>query len=174
MRCRVFQSVLGKAQIPALLFALLILSAGPVIAGEIRRIELKDGSVIHGQIVAFDHGNYTIHSDILGTIRLEESVIQGIRSRGSEEKGKEDSKTPTQSHGGGRGQLLQQLMMADQQTMEMILSLQDNPDFQAVLRDPVIMDAVNRGDIDALLSNPKFLKILESPIVEDIGRKVGK
>lgn len=174
MRCCIFQSVLSKAQIPVLVFALLILSAGPVTAGEIRRIELKDGSVIHGQIMAFDNGNYTIHSDILGTIRLEESVIQGIRSRDSEEKGKENPQTPIQTHGRGRVQLLQQLMMADQQTMEMILSLQDNPDFQAVLKDPVIMDAINRGDIDALLSNPKFLKILESPILEDIGRKVGK
>ena len=63
-------------------------------------------------------------------------------------------------------------MMSDKEVVEMILSLQNDPDVQRILQDPEIMKAVNSGDINALLSNPKFMKLLENPTIQDIRRKV--
>ncbi len=63
-------------------------------------------------------------------------------------------------------------MMSDEEIVNMILSLQNDPDIQGVLQDPEIMKAVNSGDINALLSNPKFMKLLENPTIQDIRKKV--
>ena len=148
-----------KRLIIGLLF-LLGIFLGNARAGEIKEIELTDGSVIYGEIVSFSGGTFTLRSESFGTMKIEESKIRAIRSKG-----------PV---GGGRDQIqqLQQRMMSDEEVVEMILSLQNDPDVQKILQDPEIMKAVNSGDINALLSNPKFMKLLENPTIQDIRKKV--
>ena len=144
-------------------FGLLFLfgiSLGSALAGEIKEIELKDGSVIYGEIVSFSGGVFTLRSKGLGTVKIEESKIRVIRS-GTREGGKQ-----------GQIQQLQKRMMSDKEVVEMILSLQNDPDVQKILQDPEIMKAVNAGDMDALLSNPKFMKLLENPTIHEIREKV--
>jgi hypothetical protein len=143
----------------ALLFFLGV-SIGNALAGEIKEIELKDGSVIYGEIVSYGGGVFTLRSKGLGTVKIEESEIRAIRS-GAHEGGKQD-----------QIQQLQQRMMSDKEVVEMILSLQNDPDVQRILQDPEIMKAVNSGDINALLSNPKFMKLLENPTIQDIRKRV--
>ena len=41
-------------------------------AGEMREIELKDGSIIAGEVLSLAGGIYTVKSDSLGMIKLEE------------------------------------------------------------------------------------------------------
>ena len=60
-------------------------------------------------------------------------------------------------------QAMQQSIMANEQIMAMIMNLQDDPEIQAILQDPEIMNAVNAGDMNALLANPKFIKLMENP-----------
>ena len=146
-----------------LIFGLLFIfgiSLGSALAGEIKEIELKDGSVVYGEIVSFSGGVFTLKSKGLGTVKIEESKIRAIRS-GARERGKQD-----------QIQQLQKRMMSDKEVVEMILSLQNDPDVQKILQDPEIMKAVNSGDMDALLSNPKFMKLLENPTIHEIREKV--
>lgn len=128
--------------------------------GEIKEIQLKDGSVIYGEIISFSSGVFTLRSKDLGTVKIEESKIQAIRAR-----------VPVAGKG-DQIQQLQQKMMSDEEVVQMILSLQNDPDVQKILQDPEIMRAVNSGDINALLSNPKFMKLLENPTIQDIRKKV--
>ena len=44
--------------------------------------------------------------------------------------------------------------------------------FMKILEDPAVMNAVNSGDISALMANPQFLKLMNNSIVRDIGQKV--
>ena len=145
-----------------LIIALLVLgvSIGNALAGEIKEIELKDGSVIYGEIVSFGGGVFTVKSKGIGTVKIEESEIRAIRSGAP--KGRKQDEI----------QQLQQRMMSDKEVVEMILSLQNDPDVQKVLQDPEIMEAINAGDINALLANPKFMKLLENPTIQDIRKKV--
>ena len=148
-----------KHVIIALLF-LLGVTIGNALAGEIKEIELKDGSVIYGEIVSFGGGMFTVRSNNFGTVEIDESKIQAIRSR-----------VPV----AGKGDQIQQIkqrMMSDKEVVQMILSLQNDPDVQKILQDPEIMKAVNSGDINALLSNPKFMKLLENPTIQDIRERV--
>jgi len=74
----------------------------------------------------------------------------------------------------GETQALQQQMLSDPEIMNMIQSLQNDPDFQQILQDPEIMKAVSSGDIAALMANQKFMRILNNKTVHDIGTKLQK
>jgi hypothetical protein len=146
---------------------------GNVLAGEVREVELNDGSVIYGEIVSTKGGIYTLKSGTLGTVKIEESKIRVIRFKPSgKAKGKQRDSAQTSSE--AQVQVLQQLMMGDKETISMILSLLNDPEVQKVLQDPSIIKAVNSGDIQALISNPKFMKLLDNPAVKDISKKIVK
>ncbi len=132
-------------------------------AAKIREIELIDGSVITGEVVSLSGGVYTIRSAALGTIRVEESKVRTIRTKGS---------SGTTGETGGQLKSLQEKMMSDGQVMNTIQSLQNDPDFQRILEDPEIMKAVQAGDINALMANPHFMELLNKPAVQEIGKRV--
>ena len=71
-------------------------------------------------------------------------------------------------------QIMQKSMMNNEAIMQLILSLQTNPDFQKALQNPEVMEAVNSGDISALLSNPTFQKLLNNPAISQIKNELGK
>ena len=145
----------------------LSLVAGPAQAGELRDIELKDGSIITGEVVSLNNGIFTIKSDTLGTLKVEESKVNAIRP-------KSPPQVPgsAQNNTGGGVQSLQHKMMSDQEIMGLIQSLQNDPDLKKLLEDPEIMKAVSEGDIAALTANPRFMKLLENPAVREIQKKL--
>ncbi len=151
----------------ACFLCLMLLAAGAV-AGEMKVIELKDGSVISGEVISLANGIYTIKSDSLGMIKLEESKIRAIRSKAPENAGA----TGGPATQGNDTQALQQKMMSDQEIMGMIQSLRDDPEFKKVMEDPGVMKAVKDGDVSALMANPRFMKLLNNPTVKEIEKKV--
>jgi hypothetical protein len=153
-----------------LLFLLGVL-CGSVFAGEVREIELNDGSVICGEIVSFSNGVYTLKSGSLGTIRINESEIRLIHFK-SHDTTKVDPVGPSRSASSTDVEALQELMMGDERIMNKILSLQNDPGFQEILQDPAIMNAINSGDINTLLSKPKFMKLLNNPTLREIEREI--
>jgi len=155
------------------LFILLGILYGSVFAGELREIELLDGSVILGEIVSFSDGVYTLKSGSLGTVQINESKIRVIRLKSHGAPTRELA-TPSDTPAGTEVQALQKLMMNDKEIMSVILSLLNDPEFQKILEDPAIMNAVNSGNIDALISNPKFMKLLSNPRIQEIKGKVAE
>ncbi len=67
---------------------------------------------------------------------------------------------------------MKERIMQDQTSMDLIRSLQNDPDMQALLNDPAIVRAVQAGDYGALLNNPALLKLLEKPQVKAIGKRM--
>ena len=142
-------------------FLVLALSLSIAHAGEVREIELIDGSSITGEVLSLSSGVYTIKSNSLGTIKLEEAKIRSIRA-----------KSPNVGAGStGEVKALQGKMMSDAEIMSLIQSLQNDPEFKKALEDPEIMKAVNAGDVASLTANPKFLKLLDNPTVQEIQKK---
>ena len=62
--------------------------------------------------------------------------------------------------------------MSNEEIMDLIRSLQNDPDFQRALQDPAVMEAVGKGDIDTLMANPAFMKLLTNSTVGEIRKKV--
>jgi hypothetical protein len=146
-------------------FLYLVLSSLNANAGQLREIEMTDGSVITAEVLSLTGGIYTVRSDSLGTIRLEESKIRAIRTQPSGPQ-----KNISGSVEGVRS--VQEKMMSDKEIMSMIQSLKDDPAFKKALEDPSVMQAVEAGDVAALMANPQFMKLLNNATVQDIQKKV--
>jgi hypothetical protein len=150
-----------------IVIALLFFSV-QAFAGDAVSVALKDGSVISGELLSLQNGVYTVSSDSLGTVSIDETKIRAIRY-GSQGGGTD----PIQSTG-GQTQAIQQAMVSDEQIMSLILSMQNDPDVQKILSDPEIMNAVLSGDANTLKSNPKFIKLMNHPTIRKIQNKVVK
>jgi hypothetical protein len=140
---------------------ILGLLAGSATAGELREVQLSDGSVVSGEVLSLSGGIYTIKSETLGTLRLEESKVRVIRPKSS-----------PKSNAGGDTKSLQEKMMSDQEVMSMITSLQNDPEFKKIMEDPKLVQAVAAGDIAVLMADPRFVKLLSNPAVQEIQKKV--
>ncbi len=138
-------------------------------SGEVREIELIDGTTITGEVQSLQAGVYTIKSDSLGIIKIEDSKVRAIRPKSAVPAGKPGSgKAATE--GGVKD--LQQKMMSDKEIMGLIESLQNDPDFKKILEDPEIMKAVQEGNIPALTADPRIMQLLNNPTVREIEKKV--
>ncbi len=149
-----------------LLFSLSIPIAS---AGEVREIELTDGSIITGEVQSLSNGMFAIKSESLGTVRVEESKIRAIRVKSSTTT---SGAGPENNNTAATAKNLQEKMTRDKEIMALIQSLQDSPEFRQILEDPEIMKAVNNGDIAALTANPRFMKLLDNSTVKEIEKKV--
>jgi len=152
-----------------LFLVVLVMLPAWAFSGEISEVELKDGSIVRGEVLSLNDLHCTLRSDSLGTVDIERSRIRAIRMKGSQE-------APTASSGGTQGLIkdqvaaLQEHMVSDQNSLDSITALGDDPDVRAVLEDPELMKAVESGDIAALMANPKIMKLLENPALQSIGK----
>ncbi|HUI68581.1 MAG TPA: hypothetical protein VL087_10310 [Nitrospirota bacterium] len=150
------------------LILILFISAVTANAGEAREIEMTDGSIIQGEVLSLAGGIYTIKTESLGIIKLEESKIRAIRAKSAGHGARKDAV----SGSGSETRSIQDKMMSDKEIMSMIQSLQNDPEFQKIMEDPAVMKAVNSGDVAALMSNPRFMKLLDNSTVRQIQSKV--
>ena len=141
---------------------LLSMLVSQAVAGEIREIELHDGSVITAEILSLKNGVYTLKSDSLGTFNVKASKIRALRLNPS---APQPHATNPQIHH------LQQTMMGNPAIMERISSLLQQADVQAVLSDPAILEAVRTNNFGALLANPKFMQLLNNPTIQGISKE---
>jgi hypothetical protein len=126
-------------------------------------IELKDGSRIEGEIQSIDSGVYTVISPSIGTVHVAQSNIVRI-VYGGDTPSAADSSGKSSAHdkvSTGDIQQLQTRLAQDPATMQSIMSLQSDPQIQAILSDPAIVKAIQEGDYISLLGNAK-IQALES------------
>jgi len=140
--------------------ALLSLASG-VLASP--TIELKDGSRIQGEIQSLENGVYTVLSPSIGTVHVAQSsivriVYGGDVANAAVSPGKSSAHDDAVTH-----DVQQQVtrLAQDPATMQSIMSLQSDPQIQAILNDPVIIKAIQEGDYMSLLGNAK-IQALES------------
>ena len=154
-------SVMKQTLLNAFLMLYLLLPA-VVYSGEMREIVLVDNSVILGELISLDNGIYKIKTATLGNLEVKEDNIKTIRSGPSVMTGNVTAP--------GQQEILamQQRMMADGNILQQILNLENDPDFQEIFQDEVVMQAINAGDLNALMTNPKIIKLMEKSSVQEI------
>ena len=141
-----------------LIFLVFLVSHG--VAGEVKEIELSDGSVIFGEIVTLEEDVYTIKSIGLGTLHIEKSKIRAIRLKSNTETTREQLNA------------LEQRMLNDDEILTMLHALEGDPAFKEIMEDPEIMKGVLSGDISGLMSHPKFMKLLDNPTIQEIRSRI--
>jgi hypothetical protein len=139
-------------------------------AGETSRIELRDGSVIAGEVVGFADGRYLVESPALGRVTIDQAQIRSLQPGG----GAGGASTGSDGDGGYGAQIsaLQQQLMGDAAVMGMITSLQSDPQVQAALADPAFMQLVTSGNLGALKGNPRFKALMDSPGMRALQERV--
>lgn len=145
-----------KMFLKACLGAALLGLASSVLASP--TIELKDGSRIQGEIQSIDNGVYTVHSSSIGTVHVAQSnivriIYSGDSSNAAGTSGKSSARGDSLTHD---IQQLQTGLAQDPAAVQSIMSLQSDPQIQAILSDPAIMKAIQEGDYTSLLGNPKI------------------
>ena len=135
-------------------------------AGELKEIVLTDGSTIVGELVSLTNGIYTIKTATLGELKVEDARVEIIRNNSGRLEGAGNDSVQQEILA------VQQKMIADESVIQLILALQNDPDFQDVLQDESIMKAISSGDFNALMSNPKIVKLMNNSSVQEIKRKL--
>ncbi len=156
----------------SIFLALIIISSG--YAGADSIIELSDGSRITGEVISFDGNTWIIQSESMGRLKIDSSKVRSIRAQGSSGQTQPGSSSGGYQVGKDEIQTMQQSIMANQEILKMIMNLHDDPEIQAILKDPEIMQAVSSGDIAALIANPKFMRLLERAEIKAITGEVAK
>ncbi len=160
------------------IFLMLVLTASLLPAhradaGELREIVLSDGSAMIAEVLSLQNGLYTVRSAALGTITVPEDKVRSIRALSAPGAAPGSStSSPALSAAPGQVGSLQKQMLDSEEIMDLIRSLQDDPDFQKALKDPAVMEALGKGDIASLMANPAFMKLLNNATVGEIRKKV--
>jgi hypothetical protein len=63
-------------------------------------------------------------------------------------------------------------MLGDDQVMALLLTLLKDPEMQALLSDPALLEAIQAGDLAGLAANPRFLKLLDNATVKEIQKRI--
>jgi hypothetical protein len=56
--------------------------------------------------------------------------------------------------------------------MQILTSLLADPEIQAVLTDPAVMQAVQANDLSTLMAHPKVMQLLNHPAIRDISKRL--
>ena len=140
-----------------------------------KSIELTDGSILDGEIVSFAEGKYTIQSPSLGTLHIEDSKVRSIHNVAQPVAVFSKEAVPLDPAAiQSEMQKLQPAITRNPDIMKTIAGLISNPDFQALLKDPEVMNAAKSLDLKTLMANQKFVNALNDPTVKEIDRKIEK
>ena len=136
-------------------------------------IELKDGSRIEGEIQSVENGVYTVLSPSIGTVHIAQSnIAQIVYSGDVSDAPPSPAKSPARDDTLARDiQQLQASLAQDPATVQSIMSLQSDPQIQAVLSDPAIAKAIAEGDYTSLLGNPKIQSLQSNEHLQQLVRQ---
>ena len=154
------------------LVALLGCLAASASAADPRQITLTDGSVVSGEIESVHDGIYTVRSALLGTLTLKDSDIRSIETPAAASAGENAASAPSVAE--NQLDAVQHRILDDDGLMNSVTALKADPQFQDVLNDPDIMDALRAGNVDVLENNPKVRRLVDDPRLQDIVKKLGQ
>lgn len=150
----------------ALALCALVITCSSAMAGVLKTITLKDGSVIQGQIVQIKDNTYTVDSPAVGTVSILEDQIVSIvvDSQGS-------ASGTTATPAAFRDDIItaaQNKIMADSDAMKDVQAIASDPEVVALMSDPAFLQAIQSRDPAAIQANPNTQKLMENPKVQAI------
>jgi hypothetical protein len=132
-------------------------------------VVLRDGTVIHGEILLLQDDVYSVETDSLGTIRVRKQEVRSIDNGAEPTKGTSvESSTDASSPGSRELDATKSRIVQDPELLAAVLALQSDPDVLAVLADPEITKAIAAGDYAALLNNPKIVALMHNAKMREI------
>ncbi|NLM17291.1 MAG: hypothetical protein GX221_06200 [Candidatus Riflebacteria bacterium] len=193
------RNILKKIALPLMLCLFLALSmlfkcnAKP--QGTLREVILNDGTRLVGYIDSMSGGVYTIKTESMGTITIEERKIrqisdympqaiqQPLEHRPSaynnnrsnsysppNQSRKSSQSAPPANYESEYNQAQQKLQqnMSNPGFLDSLMNLSSDPDMLDAMSDPEFMRAINEFDIEYLMNDPTMQKIMQSDGIQNI------
>lgn len=132
------------------------------------RFELQDGSVIIGELVSVDNGVFKIRSPSLGTVTLRDSKVRTMGRAGSTASTETTLTESSEPDWQAQMQALQRELVHNDDLMQAISALQNDPKIREVLADPELMALIGSGDMMALRNDQRIQQLLEHPGIRAI------
>ncbi len=154
----------------AAVFGVLSILGGFASAGQMREVVLSDGSVLLAEVVAYKEGVYTLRSETMGELEVQDSAIQAIREPGAAARPIPDTLSQQADRAPNQEDVesMKQSVLSNPGLLGMVFSLRNDPDMKRILQDPEIMGMVMSGDVESLQDNPKFMELMENPKIQAI------
>ncbi len=140
-----------------------------------KNIILKDGSIIKGTVTKMENGIYTVVSDRLGEIEINDLDIANIQANDNQVSTTPESsfsiKNAQPSNLNSQVQAMQGTILNDPEMMKDIMSLMDDPEIQALLSDQAFINDVTSMNQDKILKNDKMYELMNNPKMQKILEK---
>ncbi|MBF0122981.1 MAG: hypothetical protein HQL21_06205 [Candidatus Omnitrophica bacterium] len=155
------------------LFSLSMISSA-AFAGTPKIITLKDGSVIHGQVLGIENSTYTIESPLAGTMHIAEDQIISISSPNQGVVPAPVSAASNASPSMPKDDIsaVQNRILANPDAMSDIQALIADPEVMALMSDPAFMQAVQSRDPATIQANPRTQELMENPKIKALIEKL--
>jgi hypothetical protein len=151
----------------------------PQAFAEYKKITLKDGSVIRGELISFDKGMYTLKTDNLGQLMLPETNVVSVVNESMAPALQPQAQAPAGQQAAGSGNFsnkvsaMQTQIMNNPQSMQAIQAMAQDPEISAMMSDPTFVEQLKaamsgEGDPQALANNPKIQKLMANPQMQSL------
>lgn len=141
--------------------------------GQASRIDLTDGSVIHGEIVSYADGIYVVNTPTFGEIRVDGAKVAKIESTNASSSIVPINPTePPTNLTPPQIDAYKDKLMNDPKNAAVITGLAADPQFQEIAKDPQIQEAIKSGNIQDLIKNEKFIDMVNSPKFQEGVKKL--
>lgn len=140
--------------------------------GQISKIELSDGSVIQAEVVSLEKGTYTLHTNSLGEVKIPASEIRKIGMPNLTPDSVVNNSEPSNSTPKSKTGQLKTSITNNPEIMATMVGMLSDPQFQEILKDPEIMNAVKTENVKALQANEKFMRVINHPKIKEIEGKL--
>jgi hypothetical protein len=152
------------------LFAGAATIAGDAAIGKAAVIEMKDSTRVVGVVAGLQDGVYTIVSDSVGTLKVDEDKIKSIQFTAP---AAEPTAAPAADNGGA-GMLggLQQKILANPDVMMSMMELANDPAVLEILDDPEVMKLIEEGKYFQLMQNEKIKALMDNQSVRRVSNRV--
>jgi hypothetical protein len=149
---------------------LLVLSANAYCG---QRIELIDGNVINADVISFMNGIYTLDAGSLGQIKIDASKIKTIKMEKQTSVPETNAQNlPDAKSMKAESDRIKDKIAGNPEMMGLIAEMARDPQFQLILSDPDIAEALRSQNFHALMNNPKFIHLMNDPKIQEIQNKV--
>lgn len=172
-----------------LLWFLIVLVSGlicsPVQAGSYKYITLTDGSVIRGKVLSMINGRYTIMTQHLGKIQLDDTKIASINAQKTSVQAvprqttrtpqayqKSNTASPQKAQMKDQVQALQGQILSDPKMMNDIGGLLNNPKLMSIISDQRVMDDLMSYDPARIEANPNIQKLMRDPEMQKLMKQI--
>ena len=153
-------------------------------------ITLKDSSVIRAKVTELSSGFYVAKSPVLGEVKIPAGEVVSIREEGvsAQSEGAPATNSTSQPDAASsqapapagleslRSALSSKVqnLVSSHDGMNAVMNFANNPDMKAVLNDPQVMQAIQNGDYNALMTSPAMKRLLDNPQTQSLIQSVLK